>query len=175
MTSMKVDEARLREADAVAARVRRLGELQADVQAAIVVGSYAYGTPAMDSDIDIVVAVTNRQPWLSEDAWVGQVLSEPFQLVREQDWGPLRERRFRTGSAFEVEFGLVTGEWFKTPVDSGTARVLTDGCLILSDKEGLARDALRWLALPVAEWVSAETNGSRSRSRRRSSRTLHRR
>jgi hypothetical protein len=90
---------------------------------------------------------------------VAEVLGEPFRLLHEQDWGPLRERRFQRASGFEVEFGLVTSEWFATPVDPGTAKVLTDGCLILWDREGLARDALRWLTLPATEWSSTEAPG----------------
>ncbi|MDP3893755.1 nucleotidyltransferase domain-containing protein [Nocardioides sp.] len=157
---MNVDDARLREVDAIASRVRLLSESRGDVQAAIVVGSYAYGRPRLDSDIDIVMAVVDRRPWLSDDAWVSQLLAEPLELVRGQAWGPLHERRFRTGSGFEVEFGLVTSEWFATPVDPGTARVLTDGCLILADRHGLARDALRWLAVPAAEWIGVHEGGS---------------
>lgn len=157
---MNVTEERLREVHAIASTARRLGDSQAGVQAAIVVGSYAYGRPRMDSDIDIVFALADRTRWVSKNAWVAQLLGEPFQVVREQDWGPLHERRFQTASGFEVEFGLVTGEWFATPVDPGTAKVLTDGCLILTDKKGLARDALRWLSLPATDWPSTEATGA---------------
>ncbi len=157
---MSVNNERLREVDVIASKARRLGDSQAEIQAAIVVGSYAYGRPRMDSDIDIVLASADRSRWVSEDAWVAQLLDEPFRLLREQDWGPLRERRFQTASGFEVEFGLVTPEWFATPVDPGTAKVLTDGCLLLTDRDGLARDALRWLSLPARDWSSARETGS---------------
>lgn len=157
---MCVNTERLREVDAIASKARQLGDSQKEFQAAIVVGSYAYGRPRMDSDIDIVLALADRSRWVSDDAWVAQLLEEPFRLLREQDWGPLRERRFQTASGFEVEFGLVTSEWFETPVDPGTAKVLTDGCLILTDREGLARGALRWLSLPATEWSSVEETGS---------------
>lgn len=156
---MNVSDERLREVETIASRTRRLSDSQDGVRAAIVVGSYAYGRPRMASDMDIILALADRGRWMSEDAWVAELLGEPFQLVREQDWGPLRERRFQTASGFEVEFGLVTSEWFAIPVDPGTAKVLKDGCLILSDREGLARDALRWLALPATEWSSTEASG----------------
>lgn len=157
---MSVNNERRREVDAIASRVRQLTDLQEGVQAAIVVGSYAYGRPRMDSDIDIVLALADRSRWVSDDAWVAELLEEPFQPLREQDWGPLRERRFQTASGFEVEFGLVTSEWFAAPVDPGTARVLSDGCQILTDRKGLVRDALRWLSLPATEWSNAEQSGS---------------
>lgn len=110
----------------------------------------------MDSDVDIVIALASRDRWLQEHAWVGQIVGQPFSLLREQDWGPLRERRFQTASGLEVELGLVTSEWFATPVDPGTAKVLSDGCLILSDTEGLACGALSWLSLPVTGWASGD-------------------
>jgi predicted nucleotidyltransferase len=157
---VNVTEERLREVHTLASRARRLGNSQVGVQTAIVVGSYAYGRPRMDSDIDIILALADRTRWVSKNAWVTQLLGEPFRLVREQDWGPLRERRFQTASGLEVEFGLVTSEWFATPVDPGTAKVLTDGCLILTDRNGLARDALHWLSLPATEWSSTEATGS---------------
>ena len=156
MTKVDASSERQREVDAIARRARRLGESEDDVLAAIVVGSYAYGRPRMDSDVDIILAVADRSRWASDDAWVARLLDEPPRLLREQDWGPLRERRFRTASGLEVELGLVTSAWFATPVDPGTAKVLTDGCLILTDTAGLARDALRWLSLPAAEWPRAD-------------------
>ena len=152
---MAVDETRVHEVNAIVSRARNLADAQVEVRAMVVVGSYAYGQPRMDSDLDIVMAVADRNTWLAEDRWAAQLLGRPLQLIREEDWGPLRERRFQTASGFEVEFGLVTGEWFATPVDPGTARVLTDGCRVVGDREGLVREALRWLALPTITWTSA--------------------
>lgn len=157
---MDVINERMREVDAIASRVRHMGDSQEEIQSAIVVGSFAYGRPRMDSDIDIVLAVADRSRWVSDDAWVARLLDESFRLLREQDWGPLREQRFQTATGLEVEFGVVTGRWFATPVDPGTAKVLTDGCLILTDREGMASEALRWLSLPTTEWSSAKEAGS---------------
>ena len=152
---MRITTERLREVDAIVLRGRQLAGSHPDVRAAVVVGSYAYGRPTMESDIDIVIAADNRDAWLLDDSWARRIVGTRLEIVREQDWGPLRERRFRTESGFEVEFGLVTAQWFATPVDPGTAKVLRDGCRIVTDAEFLARDALRSLALSTTEWTTA--------------------
>lgn len=130
---MYVNDERLRKVDAIARSARRLGDSQDGVHAGIVVGSYAYGRPRMDSDIDIVLALADRSRWLSGDAWVTQLLGECSDSSASRT-GAHWVRRFQTASGLEVEFGLVTSEWFATPVDPGTAKVLTDGCLILADR-----------------------------------------
>lgn len=99
-------------------------------ESTFVVGSYAYGRVRMDSDI--VLAVTGRSRWLSDDAWVAQVLGEPFRLVREPDWGELRERRFQTATGFEVgphtprQTGSVGGGHGPGTWDSGLSPCLPD-------------------------------------------------
>lgn len=157
---MEVEVARLDEVDAVVSRASLLSRLFTGVRAIVVVGSYAYGRPTMDSDVDLVVAVDDRDAWLDQDSWVGHVMGGPYRVVREQDWGPLLERRCRSGSGFEVELGVVTPEWFALPVDPGTARVLRDGCRVVTDVDGLVRNALYALALPTRDWQgSREASG----------------
>ncbi len=63
-------------------------------------------------------------------------------LIRDQLWGPLRERRVRLRSGLQVELGVVTPAWAALPLNPGTARVLGDGCRILHDPEGLLGEAL---------------------------------
>jgi uncharacterized protein len=157
---MRIDAPRRHQAEGIVLRTRTLTASHPAVRAVVVVGSYAYGRPTMESDIDIVMAVNNRDAWLLDDSWARYIVGTRPELLREQDWGALRERRYRSGCGFEVEFGVVTAQWFATPVDPGTARVLRDGCRIVSDAEFLARDALRALALPAKEWTTAGGTGS---------------
>jgi hypothetical protein len=63
-------------------------------------------------------------------------------LIRDQDWGPLRERRVRLHSGLHVELGVVPPSWAALPLDPGTARVLRHGCRVLYDPERLLHDAL---------------------------------
>jgi hypothetical protein len=58
-------------------------------------------------------------------------------VIREQDWGPLREIRLVRPSGFEVEMGVVPLSWAGTePVDAGTFRVINDGHRIVYDPDG---------------------------------------
>lgn len=66
-------------------------------------------------------------------------------MIRDQQWGPLRERRVRLHSGFQLEVGIVTPTWATLSLDPGTERVLRDGCQILHDPERLLHEALATL------------------------------
>jgi predicted nucleotidyltransferase len=67
---------------------------QADVSALALVGSYAYDRPRMGSDVDLVLLTSNQEKHAHGTEWV--VSFDPrAQLIRDQWWGPLRERRVR--------------------------------------------------------------------------------
>jgi hypothetical protein len=125
-----------------------------NVRCVLVVGSYAYGHPTPASDLDLVVLAAEPAPLTEGDELVRQVVGDAAEPVRERDWGPLRERRYRTAEGgLEVELGITPLTWLETPVDPGTARVLRDGCCVLADPDGLAEAALRSLGLPVRAWT----------------------
>ena len=99
----------------------------------VVVGSWARDTARMDSDVDIVVlthafAHTDPQTWL-------QLLDG--QVIRIEQWGPLREVRLQRRSGLVVEMGIVPLTWAGTdPVDAGTRRVINDGYRNICDPDG---------------------------------------
>lgn len=101
----------------------------------LLVGSYARGAARADSDVDLVLLTTERGAYLAEDGWgAGLGLGE---LVRTRRWGVITERRFRTPSGLEVEFGVGGPSWACVdPVDPGTRKVVTDGARILHDPSG---------------------------------------
>ncbi|MDZ5445361.1 nucleotidyltransferase domain-containing protein [Micromonospora sp. 4G57] len=104
-----------------------------DVRGVVVVGSWARGAARMDSDVDIVVLADNAR-YAEAGVWAGLLGGE---VVRLQEWGPLREVRVRRPSGLEVEMGVVPVSWADTdPVDSGTRRVISDGHSIVHDPAG---------------------------------------
>jgi hypothetical protein len=104
-----------------------------DVRGVVVVGSWARGAARMDSDVDIVVLADNAR-YAEAGVWTGLLGGE---VVRLQEWGPLREVRVRRPSGLEVEMGVVPVSWADTdPVDSGTRRVISDGHSIVHDPAG---------------------------------------
>lgn len=100
---------------------------RADVLALGVVGSYAYRRPRLGSDVDLVLLTSQPElygPWIGADSPLA-----PAQLIRHQRWGPMCEWRFRRRSGLHVEFGVATPGWADvSPLDPGTARVISDGC-----------------------------------------------
>lgn len=110
---------------------------QGEVEAVALVGSWARDEARPDSDIDVVV-LTDSNRFAEETDWIEPAVGSAAELVRTEDWGALIERRVRLASGLEVEFGFARPSWAATdPVDSGTARVVGDGCLPWFDPEGL--------------------------------------
>jgi hypothetical protein len=62
-------------------------------------------------------------------------------LIRTEQWGPVRERRFRLTSGLIVELGIAPSSWADDPLDQGTRRVLRDGHRIVYDTGLLGRAA----------------------------------
>lgn len=123
---------------------------QPDVRACLVVGSYAYGRPRMGSDVDLVILSEAPQSHLDDLGFI-TTITPRGRLVRKAQWGPMHERRVRLPDGLLVEFGIATPEWAALPVDPGTAKVITDGCKILTDN-GLITDALISLGRAPIRW-----------------------
>lgn len=122
-----------------------------DIRSAIVVGSYAYGRPRMSSDVDMVFLTDDVEKHLESLDFVSAITPRST-LVRSAQWGPMHERRVRLPGGLLVEFGITTSAWVDQPVDSGTARVVADGCKILYD-QGLVGAALVSLGLVAEPWT----------------------
>ncbi|QNN51159.1 nucleotidyltransferase domain-containing protein [Nocardioides mesophilus] len=121
--------------------VTQWASAQADVSGLALVGSYACNRPRMGSDVDLVLLTNNPAKHSRGLDWV--VSFDPrAELIRDQMWGPLRERRVRLRSGLQVELGVVPPSWAAIPLDSGTKKVLRDGCRILHDPDGIFRAAL---------------------------------
>lgn len=140
---------RRRQAASLVSAVTRWASRQDDVRALALVGSYACNRPRMGSDVDLVLLTDDVDRHAHGIAWV-QAFDPRARLVRDQWWGPLRERRVRLGSGLQVELGVVPPTWAQLPLDPDTERVLRHGCRILHDPEGLLRAALATLTAAPA-------------------------
>jgi predicted nucleotidyltransferase len=106
-----------------------------DITGVAVVGSWARSEPRMDSDIDLVILTTEKTAYTLNEDWVSVAVSQPAELIRTQEWGPLTERRIRVASGLEIEFGFAPPSWAEIdPVDPGTAGVVSDGCVPILDR-----------------------------------------
>ena len=133
---------RLRQAASVCSILSDWAANRADVDGLLLIGSYARETATMSSDVDLVLLTTSPQSYL-DGAELGRVLGRGSNLIREAEWGPLAERRFRLRSGLVVEVGVALPAWASAPLDAGTARVLRDGHRILFDPRGICAEAVR--------------------------------
>jgi hypothetical protein len=132
---------RRRQASAVIESVTDWATRQPDVTALALVGSYAYHRPRMASDVDLVLLTTDPDRHRDGTRWISG-FDPAARVIRDQAWGPLRERRVRLRSGLQVELGIVSPTWAALPLDPGTAKVLSDGCRILLDPDGVLHEAL---------------------------------
>jgi hypothetical protein len=131
-----VTDERAKEVDDVLERLALWGEHRRDVRALALVGSWAYGAPREDSDLDVVLLTESPQSYIDQDGWLtdlgGVRLTDPAQ------WGAVTERRFIMQSGLEIELSIGGTAWASIePVDEGTLRVVSDGMRVLYDPEGI--------------------------------------
>lgn len=131
-----VTAGRAQEVEAVLGRLASWAGLRGDVRALALVGSWAYGRPRDDSDVDIVLLTECPSSYLDSADWLAGVGG--VRLVRTAQWGVITERRFALQSGLEVELGVGAPTWARTdPVDEGTRRVISDGMRVLYDPDGV--------------------------------------
>lgn len=132
--ALVVTPQRCAEAESIIETVRLWAAERDDVRGVAVVGSWARDAARMDSDIDIVV-LTDTPGFTEAELWTRLLSGE---VIRLQQWGPLREVRVQRPSGIEVEVGIAPVSWASTtPVDAGTYRVIHDGHRIVHDPIGI--------------------------------------
>jgi uncharacterized protein len=135
-----VTDERRREYTEVCKAVVKWASGQPDIKGVAVVGSWARSEPRMDSDIDLVILTTQKAAYSVGEDWASVAVSQPAELIRTQEWGPLTERRIRVASGLEIEFGFALPHWAEThPVDPGTAGVVSNGCIPILDRGELLK------------------------------------
>jgi hypothetical protein len=103
-------------------------------------GSYARGAACKDSDIDVVVLVEDpesflNERWLDEIDW-RRVGASPVE-TRFVRYGLVWSNHVQLEDGLEVEFGFAPLSWAARPLDIGTRQVISGGCRILYDPDGL--------------------------------------
>lgn len=124
------------EVKAVLGRLVRWAGRRDDVRALALVGSWAYGAPRGDSDVDVVLLTEVPSDYIEREDWLSEVGA--VRVIQTVDWGAITERRFALASGLEVELGVGSPSWASLdPLDAGTRRVASDGMRVLYDPDGL--------------------------------------
>jgi uncharacterized protein len=127
-----------------------------DIRGLALVGSHACGAARTDSDIDLVVLATAPAVLRADPSWLEALDWSSFGVRianwDDEDYGVVWSRRARLSSGAELEISFAPVAWaFTDPVDAGTRRVVSDGCRILHDPDGLLAHLCR--AALSAEWL----------------------
>jgi len=117
---------------------------QSDIEAVALTGSYARGVATEDSDVDLMILVTDRRRYVENKEWLS-IFGE-IERWRNETWGVVETVRafYRTG--LEIEYNFAASSWADIPVDAGTKRVVNDGIKVLFDPKGKF-DALKKVLL----------------------------
>ena len=131
---------RRREAERLLGRLTRWGEGEPTVKVVLLVGSYARGSERLASDLDVMI-LSDEVDRLADSEWFPREFHGARHL-RDGDWGPVRERRYRLRSGLQVELDFAPVSWAAVPLDTGTRRVLEDGHRVLYDPSGVVAEAV---------------------------------
>lgn len=108
------------------------------------VGSYARGQAREDSDIDFIILTNEPDKYLDN-----YLFAESFGAIEEIEkeyYGRVTSLRVRYLESFEAEFGVATPDWFtEDPLDTGTARVISDGAKVIIDRVGALEERIKFI------------------------------
>ncbi|MFP5115950.1 nucleotidyltransferase domain-containing protein [Bacillaceae bacterium C204] len=124
-----------KKADLLLENFKEWSEQQKNIKGVAVVGSFARGDFHSNSDVDLTIISTNKDHTLEiikNEFNFGNIESSTL-----EEWGILTSLRIFYGYGLEVEFGVVTDQWVKEPLDEGTKNVVINGFKIVTEKEDI--------------------------------------
>lgn len=108
---------------------------QSNMLALALVGSHARVTARKDSDVDLVLITSQPDRYLDNFDWMQQFGS--VARFQKEYYGLVTSIRTWYKDGLEVEYGITDVRWTADPLDEGTRLVITDGCRILFERDGL--------------------------------------
>lgn len=112
-----------------------------DIRGLALAGSHARNEARADSDIDLIVLVKNPSAFRDVESLTSIDWSRAGAHRKrwaDEEYGAVWSRRIWLEPEHEIEFTFASLPWADvSPVDSGTYRVVSDGCRILYDPDGI--------------------------------------
>ena len=127
----------------VARIVTAWAKAQPTMRAVALVGSHARGTAGPASDVDFMLLATDPDTFRADLTWVDQIdwhrIDAHPQKWQDEDYGLAWSRRvWLARASMPVELTFAPLCWANVdPPDGGTRRVISGGCQILYDPDGL--------------------------------------
>lgn len=128
--------------DSILEEVTQWAFRRADIVAVALVGSWARGEARLDSDIDLMLLVHDPEIFRQNKKWIDEIhwtdINTEVDTWSDKEYGVIWSRHVYLDDKTEIEFGFGFCSWASVnPIDSGTLRVVNDGCKILYDSENL--------------------------------------
>jgi uncharacterized protein len=118
---------------------------RSDILGLALVGSWARGTARDDSDIDLLVLVSEPEKfrgdvhWLSEIDWTDREIT----AWHDAQYGSVWSRHIELWPNCDIELTFCGPSWAATnPIDPGTIKVVSGGCRIFVDKGPLLKNLM---------------------------------
>jgi len=114
-----------------------------NVRVAAIIGSQARSDHPADqwSDLDILMFVSNVQPFVTDGGWVEEIGPAWLSFVERTPDGQAWERRVLFAGGLDVDFALNPAAWLSSVLSNGIppdmADVMRRGYRVLLDKDGL--------------------------------------
>ena len=134
--------------NAILEKVANWAEIRSEILALALVGSYARGEATTDSDIDLMVITHFPEFFRQNHDWMHQINWESINYkiltFNDAQYGAVWSRHIYLTNLsnqfnnikLEISFGLPA--WASiNPIDSGTFNVVSRGCKILYDSQGI--------------------------------------
>jgi predicted nucleotidyltransferase len=118
-------------------------EQQTHIKGVAVVGSFARGDFRSNSDVDLTIISTNKE--LTLEKIKNQFNFDNIESSTLEEWGILTSLRIFYANGLNVEYGVVTDEWVKEPLDEGTKYVVKNGFIAITDKEDIFYSVRKFL------------------------------
>ncbi|MGB3655303.1 MAG: nucleotidyltransferase domain-containing protein [Rivularia sp. (in: cyanobacteria)] len=139
---------------AILEKVANWAEIRSEILALALVGSYARGEAKPNSDIDLMVITSNTEFFRQNHNWIHEINWESINYkiltFNDAQYGVVWSRHIYLSSLnnefnnikVEISFGLPT--WASVnPIDSGTFNVVSRGCKIIYDPQGILTNTTR--------------------------------
>lgn len=108
-------------------KLKEIGQHTSDIECILIVGSLARGTNTIGSDLDIMIITANKSFLVQDKSFIGYfgiVCNSKIECYRA-----CTSIRVWYQDENEIEFGIVDPSWISLTLDSGTRKVLTEGCI----------------------------------------------
>lgn len=130
--------------ESILAEIARWATTRNNIAAVALVGSWVRGTAHADSDIDLVLLTPDPLWFRQNDRWLYEMdwrsIGSTLATWRDADYGIVWSRHLQLADGTEIEFGFGPLAWASVdPIDPGTFQVMSGGCRMLYDPQGLLK------------------------------------